>query len=125
MVEEQAVERSADQRERPEAKPVDFPPVEDKSLGAAPRSIKALGDVTVTLKAELGTSRLFVKEILLLRKNSIVELDKLAGEHIDIYLNEAFFAKGEVVVIGDTLGVRLTEIAGQEEAAEKDAAQSE
>jgi|GEM_PF-3270831 len=124
MAEEQAAERSADQPERPEAKPVDFPPVEDKSLGAAPRSVTALGDVTVTLKAELGTSRLFVKEILLLRKNSIVELDKLAGEQIDIYLNDVFFARGEVVVIGDALGVRLTEIAGQEEAAEKDADQS-
>ncbi len=125
MAKEQAVGRCTEQQERPEAKPVNFPPVEDKSLGVAPRSITVLGDVTVTLKAELGTSRLFVKEILLLRKNSIIELDKLAGEHIDIYLNEAFFAKGEVVVIGDTLGVRLTEIAGQEEAAEKDAAQSE
>ena len=80
MADEQAVERSADQPERPEAKPVDFPPVEDKSLGAAPRSIRELGDVTVTLTAELGTSRMVVKQILGLRKGSIVELDKLAGE---------------------------------------------
>ena len=122
MADEQAVERSADQPERPEAKPVDFPPVEDKSLGAAPRSIRELGDVTVTLTAELGTSSMVVKEILGLRKGSIVELDKLAGEQIDINLNETFFASGEIVVIGDTLGVRLKEIAGQEEkGAEQDA----
>ena len=80
MGEEQTSDGSTDQQERPEAKPVDFPPVEDKSLGAAPRSVRALDDVTVTLKAELGASRMLVKEILELRKGSIVELDKLAGE---------------------------------------------
>jgi len=115
MAEEQALDRSADERERPEAKPVDFPPVEDKSMDAAPRSVKTLGDVTVTLTAELGVSTMLVKEILGLRANSIVELDKLAGELIEIHLNDVFFARGEVVVIGDALGVRLTEIAGQEE----------
>lgn len=115
MAEEQAPDRSAHERERPEAKPVDFPPVEDKSMDAAPRSVQTLGDVTVTLTAELGVSMMFVKEILGLRVNSIVELDKLAGELIDITLNDVFFARGEVVVIGDALGVRLTEIAGQEE----------
>ena len=123
MAEEQALDRSTDQQERPEAKPVDFPPVEDKSMDAAPRSVKTLGDVTVTLTAELGVSTMLVKEILGMRVSSIVELDKLAGEQIDILLNEVFFARGEVVVIGDTLGVRLTEIAGQEEA-EQDADQS-
>ena len=125
MGEEQTSDRSTDKQERPEAKLADFPPVEDKSLGAAPRSVRTLDDVTVTLTAELGVSRMLVKEILGLRKGSIVELDKLAGEQIDIHINDEFFANGEVVVIGDTLGVRLTEIAGQEEAAEKDAAQSE
>jgi len=115
MAEKQAVESSAGRQERPEAKPVDFPPVEDQSPGAAPRSIRELGDVTVTLTAELGTSKMLVKQILSLRKGSIVELDKLAGEQIDINLNDTFFASGEVVVIGDTLGVRLKEIAGQED----------
>jgi flagellar motor switch protein FliN/FliY len=116
MAEEQALDSPTQQREHPEAKPVDFPPVEDKSMDSAPRSVQTLGDVTVTLTAELGVSMMFVKEILGLRVNSVVELDKLAGELIDIHLNDVFFAKGEVVVIGDALGVRLTEIAGQEEA---------
>ena len=120
MAEEQTVSRSTDQRERREAKPADFPPVEDKSRGAAPRSIRSLGDVTVRLTIQLGTSKLFVKEILKLANGSIVALDRLAGEQIDIYLNDVFFAKGEVVVIGDSLGVRITDIAGQEEA-EQDA----
>jgi flagellar motor switch protein FliN/FliY len=123
MAEKQVTERSTDQREHPEAKPVDFPPVEDKSMDAAPRRVDTLGDVTVALTAELGVSMMFVKEIVGLRVNSIVQLDKLAGELIEIHLNDVFFAKGEVVVIGDTLGVRLTEIAGQEEG-KQDADQS-
>jgi flagellar motor switch protein FliN/FliY len=120
MAEEQAPNHSVVQREHPEAKPADFPPVEDKSPGIAPRNIMALGDVSVRLSAQLGTAKMLVKDIVELRDGSVVELDKLAGEQIDIYLNDVFFAKGEVVVIGDSLSVRLTDIAGQEEGAEQD-----
>ena len=120
MAEERASDHSGDQRERPQAKPVDFPPVEDRSQGATPRSVRSLGDVTVILSIELGTSRMFVRDILELRGGSVVQLDKLAGEQIDIYLNDVFFAKGEVVVIADSLGVRITDVAGQEEETEQD-----
>ena len=119
MSAEQDTKESTDEQERPEAKPADFPPVEDKSLGGAPRSITSLGDVTVSLSMQLGKSRMLVRNILELRNGSIVELDKLAGEQIDIYLNDVFFAKGEVVVIGDSLAVRITDIAGQEEGSER------
>jgi len=110
---------SADQQKRPEPKPATFPPVEDKSRGGAPRSIEVLGDVTVRLAMQLGKSTLFVRDVMGLRNGSIVELDKLAGEPIDIYLNDVFFAKGEVVVIGDALAVRITDIAGQEKGEER------
>ena len=115
MPAKQDTNHSADQEQSPEAKPADFPPVEDRSRGGAPRSITSLGDVTVSLSMQLGQSRMFVRDIVALRNGSIVELDKLAGEQIDIYLNDVFFAKGEVVVIGDSLAVRITDIAGQEE----------
>jgi len=120
MSAEEDMNDSTDQQERPEPKPADFPPVEDKSRGAPPRNIASLGDVIVNVSMQLGQSRMLVKKILELRDGSIVELDKLAGEQIDIYLNDVFFAKGEVVVIGDSLAVRITDIAGQEEESEQD-----
>lgn len=114
------IDERLDTQHPAKARSVDFPPVEDKSRGAAPRSIKSLGDVNITLTLQLGTSGMLVKDILQLRSGSVVELDKLAGEQLDVYLNDVFFARGEVVVIGDTIGVRITEIVGQEES-EQDA----
>jgi flagellar motor switch protein FliN/FliY len=119
MAKEKDPHPPAEQQKRPEPKPATFPPVEDKSRGGAPRSIGALGDVTVRLAMQLGKSELFVRDVMELRNGSIVELDKLAGEQIDIYLNDVFFAKGEVVVIGDALAVRITDIAGQEKGDEQ------
>jgi flagellar motor switch protein FliN/FliY len=114
MAKEKAGGISTEQQKRLEPKPATFPPVEDTSRGTAPRSIGSLGDVAVRLTMQLGKSTMFVRDVVELRNGSTVELDKLAGEQIDIYLNDVFFAKGEVVVIGDALAVRITDIAGQE-----------
>jgi flagellar motor switch protein FliN/FliY len=108
--EQQAIEPQG----RSEPRPADFPQVQDRSAGVPPRPMTSLGDVKVRLTAQLGTSSMLVKDVLRLQSGSVVELDKLAGEQIDLCINEAFFAKGEVLVIGDTLAIRITEIAGGE-----------
>jgi flagellar motor switch protein FliN/FliY len=62
---------------------------------------------------ELGRTHLTVKEVLDLQKGSVVELNRTAGEAVDIYVNEHLLARGEVVVVDDKFGVRITEILGK------------
>lgn len=73
-------------------------------------SLADLTEVPVTIAAELGRSRLRVRDILDLKIGSLVTLDKVAGEMADITLNGLNFSRGEVVVISDILHVRIAEI---------------
>ncbi len=78
-------------------------------------NINLLMDVPLKLTVELGRTTKLVKEILALAPGAVVELDKLAGEAVDILVNEKLIAKGEVVVIDENFGVRITEIVNPEE----------
>ena len=69
-----------------------------------------LADLATHVVVELGRTTKTAKEILKLEKGSIIALDKAAGENVDILLNKEFFAKGEVVVLDETYGVRITSI---------------
>ena len=68
---------------------------------------------TLRVTVELGRTKRSVKEILELSSGSIIELDKLAGEPVDILVNNRLIAKGEVVVIDENFGVRITDILSQ------------
>ena len=67
-------------------------------------------DVPLEVTVELGRTVKTIKEIIELGAGSIVELDKMAGEHVDILVNGKFIAKGEVVVVDENFGVRITDI---------------
>ncbi len=67
-------------------------------------------DIPLTLTVELGRSRMLVNELLQLGQGSVVELTKIAGEPMDIFVNQRLIAKGEVVVVNEKFGVRLTDI---------------
>ncbi len=67
-------------------------------------------DVAVTLALEVGRARIPVRELLQLAPGSIVELDRLAGEPLDVLVNGVRIARGEVVVVSDKFGIRLTEV---------------
>ena len=71
------------------------------------------------ITVELGRTKKSIKEILEFTNGSIVELDKLAGEPVEIHVNGQYLAKGEVVVIDENFGVRITEIASPAERAAK------
>jgi flagellar motor switch protein FliN len=75
--------------------------------------------VPLTLSADLGRCSMLVREVLELKRGSVIPLDKLAGEMSDIQVNGLPLAKGEVVVIGDILHVRIGEIVGAEDKDEK------
>ncbi len=75
-----------------------------------PRPIRMLMDVPLEITAELGRARLEIREVLALGPGSVVELDKLAGEPIDLLVNGHPVARGEVVVVDETFGVRIVDI---------------
>jgi flagellar motor switch protein FliN/FliY len=90
--------------------PVKYPPLGEGLPSGASGNISLLMDVPMTLTVELGRTRQFVKDILGLGEGSIIELDKLAGEPVDLLVNGKLIAKGEVVVIDENFGVRVTDI---------------
>jgi flagellar motor switch protein FliN len=75
-----------------------------------PNSIELLKDVTLTVNAELGKTRRLVRDIMRLQVGSVLELDKEAGEPVDILVNNKRIARGEVVEIDGQYGVRISEI---------------
>ncbi|GEM_PF-901712 len=77
---------------------------------AAASSIDLLNDVELNVKIELGRSEMTVNEILHLGNGSVVELDKLAGDPVDVLVNEQLIARGEVLVVNDSFCVRINEI---------------
>lgn len=76
-------------------------------------NLSLLLDIPLKVTVELGRTNKMIKDILELSQGSIIELDKLAGEPVDILVNNKFIAKGEVVVIDENFGVRVTDIVNQ------------
>jgi len=98
--------------EEPEipVKEVEFPPISTTTQGLASPNVDLLLDVQMTVTVELGRTKKYVKDILEMGEGSIIELDKQAGEHVDVLVNGKLVARGEVVVIDENFGVRITEI---------------
>lgn len=82
----------------------------DGSFPGGESDIDLIMDIPVQLSVELGRTRLTIKNILQLGQGSVVELDGLAGEPMDIFVNGYLIAQGEVVVVDDKYGIRLTDI---------------
>ena len=82
-------------------------------MSASTPNLDLLLDIPLKVTVELGRTKKLIKEILELSQGSIIELDKLAGEPVDILVNNKMIAKGEVVVIDENFGVRVTDIISQ------------
>lgn len=94
-----------------EVHPVRFPPLPDiQPIAQAHRGLDLIMDVQMRVAVELGRSTMTVEDVLSLGPGSVVELNKLAGEAVDILVNERLIARGEVVVVDENFGVRVTEI---------------
>ncbi|GAC1319869.1 MAG: hypothetical protein NVSMB2_15470 [Chloroflexota bacterium] len=91
--------------------PVNFMPLTaELPNGESGHGIEMLMDVALEVSVELGRSHMSIAEILALRTGSVVELDKLAGEPVDVSVNGTLIARGEVVVVDEKFGVRITEV---------------
>lgn len=100
-----------DQPSQGEVKPAEFPDL--AGAGAVPPgkpNIDLVKDIEVTLTVELGRTEMVIQDILELTPGKVIELDRLAGEPLDILVNGTLLARGEVVVVDENFGVRLTSI---------------
>jgi len=80
-----------------------------------PRRLDLLLDVPLDISVELGRARMSIQDLLTLGPGSVIELDKIAGEALDILVNDRLVARGEAVVVNDKFGVRITDIVSQAE----------
>ena len=93
----------------------DIAPFEFQDFAGAPPStekatIDLLRDIELSLKIELGRTQMELEDVLKLRRGSVVALDKLAGDPVDVYVNGRLVARGEVLVLNDNFCVRVAEL---------------
>ena len=81
----------------------------------AVNNLRVLENIEVKLTVEVGNTEIKIKDLLRLNEGSVVELERLAGEPLDILANGTKIAKGEVVMVGEKFGIRFTEVADPEE----------
>ncbi|MBX8534208.1 flagellar motor switch protein FliN [Pseudomonas cichorii] len=96
-----------------------FKPLVTPQPMAAPRELEMIMDIPVKLSVELGRTRITIKQLLELAQGSVLALDGLAGEPMDILINSYLIAQGEVVVVDDKYGIRITEIITPSERVQK------
>ncbi len=87
-----------------------FPRLSGTAAGEGRHDIDLILDIPVQLTVELGRTRIPIKHILQLAQGSVIELDAMAGEPMDVLVNGCLIAQGEVVVVNDKFGIRLTDI---------------
>lgn len=122
-------ERAADELDAATAdgRNVDLPNFQQVLADVEASGLDLLHDVELHVKIELGRTQMLVEDVLRLAEGSVVELDKLAGDPVDVYVNERLVAKGEVLVLNDNFCVRVSEIVGdvETEAAEEEKQEQE
>jgi len=93
-----------------ETQDVEFPEFAAPSNGSGTFGIELLSQVNLHVRIELGRTKMLVEDVLRLNEGTVVELDKLAGDPVDVYVNDRLVARGEVLVLNDTFCVRVSEI---------------
>lgn len=112
----------ADETENQTAEPTATP---DASKGAATapskvtaENLRVLENVEVQMTVEVGNTEIKIRDLLRLNEGAVIELDRLAGDPLDILVNGTMIAKGEIVMVGERFGVRFTEIVDPEKRVE-------
>lgn len=92
---------------------------EQAAIGKMELDLDSLLDVSVEISVEIGRTKMTIGELVSLSKGAIIELNKAAGEAVDIYVNEKLLGKGEIIVVNERLGIRMMEIAAPKERVQK------
>lgn len=109
-IQQETIEKQSGEVEASNYKPPAAKNSSAQTKGSNVASLDMLMDVLLLLTVELGRAELTVKQVLDLQKGSVVELNRIAGDAVDVFVNEHLIAKGEVVVVDDKFGVRITEL---------------
>lgn len=96
-----------------------FGDLKNKSDGNRPNNLDFILDIPLEISVQLGRTRMFIQDLLKLGQGSVIELSKNAGETLEILANDRLIAKGDVVVVNDKYGIRLTEVISPVERLEK------
>ena len=92
-----------------DATPFEAPVFSDSASGAPKEGMDLLSDVHMNVRIELGRTKMYVEDVLKLNDGAVVELDKLAGDPVDVFVNDRKVARGEVLVLNDMFCVRVSE----------------
>jgi len=106
----EAMEEQATTEEQDAASSVALPNVSDESLGEGNQNIDVVLDIPVTIAMEVGQTSISIRNLLQLNQGSVIELDRLAGEPLDVLVNGTLIAHGEVVVVNEKFGIRMTDV---------------
>ncbi|TKB66591.1 MAG: flagellar motor switch protein FliN [Nitrospira sp.] len=90
--------------------PASFPSLEGGGAAAAPKNIDFILDIPMQVTVQVGSTKMVVRELLQLGQGSVIELEKLAGEPMEVLVNNKLVARGEVVVVNEKFGIRLTDV---------------
>jgi flagellar motor switch protein FliN/FliY len=97
-------------RKEPAPRPAPQPSAEPPAAARPEAGLDFLGDVDVQVRVELGNAKLNVKDVLKLGSGSVVALDSLVGDPVNVYVNDRLVARGEVLVVRDNFAIRITEV---------------
>jgi len=85
-------------------------PASDPGVNPGEVNVESLLDIPVTMSLEVGRSRVSIRNLLQLNQGSVIELERAAGEPLDVFVNGTLVAHGEVVVVNEKFGIRLTDV---------------
>lgn len=91
-------------------KPATFPPLETKNGEPSVKNLDFILDIPMQVSVQLGSTKMLIRDLLQLGQGSVVELEKLAGEPLEVLVNHRLVARGEVVVVNEKFGIRLTDV---------------
>jgi flagellar motor switch protein FliN/FliY len=107
----EALQEQADsEAQQQQANPAPVAQLDDEAKPRKDVDLDMVMDIPVTISMEIGRTRISIRNLLQLSQGSVVELDRLAGEPMDVLVNDTLIAHGEVVVVNDKFGIRLTDV---------------
>jgi len=92
------------------AAPASFPSLDGGGAAPAPKNIDFILDIPMQVTVQVGSTKMIIRELLQLGQGSVIELEKLAGEPMEVLVNNKLVARGEVVVVNEKFGIRLTDV---------------
>ena len=94
----------------PSPAPASFPSLDGGGAAPAPKNIDFILDIPMQVTVQVGSTKMVIRELLQLGQGSVIELEKLAGEPMEVLVNNKLVARGEVVVVNEKFGIRLTDV---------------